>query len=159
MSQENVEIVRRYFEASVSANEEYWKDRYSLAAAVEAGQLSPSAKEMLSYLHPDLEWKPAFSTQVYRGHLGGAKAWDEFLEAAGSYVLSLTDVIDAGDDRVIAVVEAVLKGTGSGIDVTARMCSVMTIRDNMIWHAHDYLDLQEALEAVGLPEQDAHADS
>jgi len=84
MSQENVEIVRRFFDASARVGEAYFK-------------------------------KP-------------------------------------GDDQVIAVVNGALKGKGSGIDVTARLYTVVTLRGRLIWRAHDYLDLREALEAAGLSE-------
>jgi ketosteroid isomerase-like protein len=155
MTKANVEIVRAYFEASARANEKYWEQPFSLAAALRSGQVPPEGEEMLSFLHPELEWKPLFSTQTYRGHLGGAQAWDEFLEAAESYSIALADTIEAGDDRVIAVVDGTLKGKGSGIELSARMCTVMTISDGLIRLAQDYLDLDSALEAVGLAGKNA----
>ena len=159
MSQENVEIVRRFFDAQARVGEAYWKQPYSFAAAFQAGTLPPEAEDLMSYVHPELEWTPAFSTKTYRGYLGATEAWDEFLEAAGSYVNTVTELIDAGADRVIAVVDSAFKGKGSGIEVSARMCVAVTLRDGLVWRAHDYLDLQEALEAVKLSEQDARSDS
>ena len=46
-----------------------------------------------------------------------------------------------------------------GIEVTARRTWVYTIREGGIVRLCQYQDLQEALAAVGLSEQDAHADS
>jgi ketosteroid isomerase-like protein len=156
MSRENVEIVRHYFEASARFAEAYWKKPYSLAAA-QAGELTPEGEEMQSYVHPEIEWTPAFSTQTYRGYLGTAKAWDEFLEAAESYTLKVKELIDLGGDRVIAVVDGAIKGKGSGVEVSANLCTLLTLRDGLILRAHDYLDLQDALEAVGLSDQDMSA--
>src|SRR4029453_8528190 len=141
MSEENVEIVRRFFDASARVGEAYFKKPYSCAAAFQAGTLPPEAEALTSLVHPDMECRPAFSTKTYRGYLGMAQAWDEFLEAAESYVLTIAELIDGGDDQVIAVVDGALKGKGSGIDVTARMSTVVTLRDRLIWRAHDYLDL------------------
>jgi ketosteroid isomerase-like protein len=152
MSQENVEIVRRFFDASARVGEAYWKKPYSYAAMFQAGTLQPEAEDLMSFVHPELEWTPAFSTKTYRGYLGVAQAWDEFLEAAESYVLTIAELIDGGDDQVIAVVDGALKGKGSGIEVSARMSTVLTLRDGLMWRIHDYLDLREALEAVGLSE-------
>jgi ketosteroid isomerase-like protein len=159
MTQENVEIVRRFFDAQAQVGEAYWKQPYSYAAAFRAGTLPPEAEALMRFVHPEMEWTPAFSTKTYRGYLGAAEAWDEFLEAAGNYVITVNELIDAGADRVIAVVDGALKGKGSGIEVSARMCVVVTLRDGLVWRSHDYLDLQTALEAAGLSEQDAHADS
>src|SRR6185295_11111686 len=114
MSQEDVKIVRRFFDAQAQVGEAYWKQPYSYAAAFRAGTLPPQAEALMSFVHPDVEWTPAFSTKTYQGYLGVAEAWDEFLEAAGSYVITVTELIDAGADRVIAVVDGALKGKGSG---------------------------------------------
>ncbi len=46
-----------------------------------------------------------------------------------------------------------------GIEITVRPSGVWTIRDGRIVHVCFYQEWQEALEAVGLSEQDAHADS
>ena len=46
-----------------------------------------------------------------------------------------------------------------GIEITARPSCVWTIRDGSIVRHCIYQEWQEALEAVGLSEQDAHADS
>jgi hypothetical protein len=70
MSQENVEIVRRFFEAQAQVGEAYWKQPYSNAAAFQAGTLPPEAEALMSFVHRDLEWTPAFSTKTYRGYLG-----------------------------------------------------------------------------------------
>jgi len=51
------------------------------------------------------------------------------------------------------------RGRGSGVPVDAPMGAVFDYRGRKIWRARSYLDHGQALEAVGLEEQDAHADS
>ncbi len=46
-----------------------------------------------------------------------------------------------------------------GIELKVRPSTVLTIRNERIVHGCLYQEWQEALEAVGLSEQDAHADS
>ena len=58
----------------------------------------------------------------------------------------------------------VVPGTGhmvgrDGIEVEARVTFVWTIRDGAIERITMYQERQDALEALGLSEQDAHADS
>jgi ketosteroid isomerase-like protein len=68
-------------------------------------------------------------------------------------------VFDAGDDRVAAVFRMVGTGKSSGARVERAVGIAYWIRDGKIWRLRSYLDPLEALEAVGLSEQDAHADS
>ena len=159
MSQENVEIVRRMFEASKRASEAYWRNPYSYADALHSGTLRPEIQDQMRLVHPEVRWTPAFSTNTYEGYLGVAQAWDEFLEAAGSYTLTLRELIDSEGDQVVAVMDGTIKGRGSGVEASALLCTVFTIRDGLIVAMRDYLELADALEAVGLSEQDAHADS
>ena len=55
MSQENVEIVRRFFEAGQRSLEAYWKNPRSGAAALEAGDMDLEQEEVLAFLHPEVE--------------------------------------------------------------------------------------------------------
>ena len=69
------------------------------------------------------------------------------------------EFIDAGD-RVVVIGRLVGKGKGSGVEVGQPNATVLTIRDGLlIRYETGYTNRREALEAVGLSEQDAHADS
>ena len=63
MSQDNVEIARRFSLAFERSSRAYWKNPRSLVAALQAGDLDPEGTELLSYLHPKVEWKTAFSLE------------------------------------------------------------------------------------------------
>ena len=51
------------------------------------------------------------------------------------------------------------RGKGSGVNVEQRNWTVWTFVDSKIARIDSYMNRTEAVEAVGLPEQDAHADS
>ena len=68
---------------------------------------------------------------------------DEFAEA-GELVAVSSRNYDRGRD---------------GIEMTVRPSSVWTIRDGRIVHLCMYQEWQEALEAIGISQQDAHTDS
>jgi hypothetical protein len=73
MSQENVEIVRRFYEAGQRSLEAYWKDRRSGAAALETGDLDPETEAVLAFLHPEVEYgglPSHLEGGVAHGHLG-----------------------------------------------------------------------------------------
>ena len=140
MSQENVEIVRRGYQA-LNAN------------GVEAA---------LPFLDPDfqMEISPEVGPepQTVRGH-DGVRQWF----SAASEVLEVLriepdELIDAGD-RVVVPVRIIARGRGSGAESEQRVTQVWTLRDGRSVQMNSYIDRKAALKAVGLSEQDVHADS
>ena len=67
VSQENVEIVRRFIDTMQRSFEAYWENPRSIAAAVEADDVWPEYREALTYLDPEFEWKTAFLGETHRG--------------------------------------------------------------------------------------------
>ena len=100
MSQENVELVRRFMDVIERAFDAYWDSPRSIAAALEAHDLWPEWGEVYEYLDPQIEWQTVFLGRTHRGHLETAQAWDDFLTWAQDYRPSLEDVEDLGDDRL-----------------------------------------------------------
>ena len=72
--------------------------------------------------------------------------------------MTTEEVIDAGD-HVIHAIHFRGRGRGSGIVVEGRAFQVFTFRGGKAVHWEEFSERAEALEAVGLSEQDAHADS
>jgi ketosteroid isomerase-like protein len=68
----------------------------------------------------------------------------------------ISDFIDAGD-RV--AVRLIWHGTGHGPEMNMEMTSVFTVRKGKVLASEFFWDHAEALEAMGLSEQDAHAES
>jgi ketosteroid isomerase-like protein len=149
MSQENVELVRRFFEA-VERLLETWEPSRSLLEATTAGDLPPAAREAFGCLDAEAEWNPVFSGETYRGRLELGKAMDELLQAAENYSMQLVDIIDLHDDRVLAVYGLNLEGKTSGIDVSARMFAVVSVQDRLIARMDEYTNRRDALDAAGL---------
>ena len=140
MSQQNVEIVRRCLE--------FWVSR-DWSAAPEL--LDPNVEFDLS--------RNVFNPAIYRGMSGIEQmvaavdeAWDEFRFEGDEF-------LDAGN-QVVTAGTAKGKGPGSGVQVSMKIYQVWTLRDSKVVRmVGGYRDRREALEAAGLSEQDARADS
>jgi ketosteroid isomerase-like protein len=158
VSQENVEIVRRFFDA-LERSLNAWDRSRSLAEAVRRDDLPQESREAFRYLSPEAEWNPIFSSETYRGYVEMAKAWDELLEAAGEYHVKLLDTMDLVDDRVFVVFGPALEGRSTGIHVDAAVFGVVTLRNGLIVRSDEYTNRAEALEAAGLSDQGAHFNS
>ncbi len=74
------------------------------------------------------------------------------LGGAEHYTLTLNAVTTLPDDRVLAVTDCTLKAKDSGIEITAQVFSIATVRDGVITRMDEYNSRPEALEAVGLSE-------
>jgi ketosteroid isomerase-like protein len=68
------------------------------------------------------------------------------------------DIRDLGDS-VLALGELTGKGRITGLNISAEIAQLATFRDGRILSFRDFARHAEALEAVGLSERDAPADS
>jgi len=139
MSQENVEAVRRSYEILNSGDFEAWLT-----------QLSPVIELDERYLAPD--------AAVYRGHEGVRRWWRKGSEAIERFRFEVLRWFDGGD-AVVTEVAVHVRGVGSGAETTARLAHAVRLRDGLAVSIASFSTLEEALEAVGLSEQDAHGDS
>ena len=134
MSQENVEVVRRFVEALVSGRD--WQP-------------------VLADLDDDVEIDDldiSLDTQRYRGHDGFRKWIADWSDSWASWRIQDVEVRPAGEDRLIALFVMFVKGQGSGIDLSRHDALVCTLRAGKIAKLVYYNDQQEALQAVGLKE-------
>ena len=138
MSQENVEIVRARLDAF---NRGDWKSIFKDAAP-----------------NFELDWSRSLAPNrgVYRGE-EVQRAISEFLEGWESVRIEPHEFI-AVDEHVVVPWTAHVVGR-DGIEVQARTTWTYTFRDGTVERITIYQERQEALEAVGPSEQDAHADS
>jgi ketosteroid isomerase-like protein len=147
MSQENVEIVRRLYSFSVDA------------AGIVRGDFD---EVFLDYSHPDVEVVPPSiypDTDVaYRGPEGVRRWFRQIDEVWDDWRFEPERFFDAGN-RVVVFVRVSGTGKHGGPALTISAGHVLTLRDGRITRADIFLDRSEALEAVGLTEQDVHADS
>jgi ketosteroid isomerase-like protein len=134
MSQENVEVVRRAYEAFSRAG-------------VDA---------LLEYVHPDAEYDMSATIGPYAGMYYGRAAirnlLTDYFGTWESVRLEPEDFIEVDEDRVVVPFRLHGRGKGSGVEVEAQMIQVWTVRDGKAVRVAAYNDRTEALEAAGLSE-------
>lgn len=140
VSQENLEIVRRGFEA--------FNDR--------------DLDALVANFAEDIEWRliGGFADLVgaeFRGHAGVRRFFDDWMENLGGR--AEVETIMEADERVVVIVRSVAAGGVSGAPAILRWGQVYTFRERQISAVDNYYTASAALEAVGLSEQDTHADS
>ena len=106
-------------------------------------------------LADDWEWvlqTPFEGKSVWRGR----QEWVEFFRAwtgeFEEYSIQFAPVIDAGDDRVVAIYRQRATGKGSGVPVEWHGGMVFEVRDGRAIRTTNYPEPAEALEAAGLRE-------
>ena len=136
MSQENVEIAGRWM-ASFVDDPDAFRDT----------------------LHPEIEWFP-FEDNYSPSHGIDAamRIRNHWLEAWEEMQEDLEEVHDEGDGVVVSF-HTTSRGKTSGVEVDVRLHIHFKIRDGKIVYVFEHTDKAAALKALGLSEQDAHADS
>jgi ketosteroid isomerase-like protein len=131
MSQENVEIVRAFYEAWNAGDMSVFADSYDPNIVVRYAEGWPEGLEPIM------------------GREAVVRQFEQQREAFDTDTLELLDVIDVGD-RV--VVRQIWHAVGSGPDVNIEVTSVSTLRKGKTILVEFFWDHAEALEAVGLSE-------
>lgn len=131
MSRENVEVVRRIAESLGGAEVRFPAD----------------------LLAPDVEWvNPPYAAEpgIRRGKPAFEQAAASVRGALELLSLDVQDVIDAGDETVVMLVEMAVRGRASGVEQRQPQGYVWTLRDGMAIRFAWFNSHGEALEAVGL---------
>jgi ketosteroid isomerase-like protein len=137
MSQENVEVVRRVYEAAAN------RDSANILSLYD-----PEVEIDVSRTHG------AVMQGLYRGteHEGLRKWSREWHEAWEQVEYEVEDLIDAGD-AVISIITVRGRGRGSGANVEFTLhAGLWTIRDGKIVRVVWFKTREDALEAAGLRE-------
>jgi ketosteroid isomerase-like protein len=149
MSQENVEMVRGLWEPFKGVD---------YTAIDLDGEAIREMTERFWSPEVELRWsRSGPEARVYQGRDGVIQAFREWLESFSEYYVEL-DFIEQ-EDRVIIPQRQWGTGRTSGIPVEIEVTHVYEVRDHLITRVDEYDTLKEALEAAGLSEQDALADS
>jgi ketosteroid isomerase-like protein len=141
MSRENVDLVRRLYEAVAARDSE----------------------TVLSIYHPDLVWDHthnsglaglmAGQTRVYHGHHGLRRWSSDFYDALQDVQAELVDVVDLEGGRVLAVLNYRGTGRGSGLDFEfSEMVGIFTVVEGRVIRADWYRDKAQALAEIGATE-------
>jgi uncharacterized protein len=131
MSQENVEIVRRLWEA--------WERR--------------DTEAVLGLYDPAIVWESGGTGLggSYRGHEGVRQYFREWLETFEGYDSKAETFIDAGD-KVVVGSRVRGRGKASGVEVGMPGWQVYKVRNGLVIRVDFFQTEAEALEAAGLSE-------
>jgi ketosteroid isomerase-like protein len=141
MSQQNVEIVRNTTDS--------WN-----SGGVEA-LLPFYCKDVVWYAFPDAPDYPS----EFRGHDGIRELAGNWTDSFDDFTLVAQEIRDLGD-TVVALGEVSAKIKGSNTPVHEPFATVNSdFRGGKIGQTRFFQSWEEALEAVGVSEQDVHADS
>jgi ketosteroid isomerase-like protein len=141
MSQENMETLRQWLEA--------WP--------------VGDAEGMAALCDEDVEFvglmAQALNEETYRGKDVWLSYFGRLRETWEEWRIEDLEVLEAEYGQAVAVCRLVARGKESGALVSHRIGMTVRFRDGKLWRMRTYPDPSEALEAVGLSEQDAHGDS
>jgi ketosteroid isomerase-like protein len=127
MSRENVELVRRMYDA----------------------YLNGDAEGALQYVHPDVEvdFSVRVDTSMGRGReelariVGSwAASWDDYRE-------EIDEVVDLGDEVCVAATQRG-RGKGSGAELENRFAGLYEVHEGQVTRIAMYMSLEEALRAA-----------
>jgi ketosteroid isomerase-like protein len=136
MSEENVELVRRTYEAAYEAGSQADYDA------------------VVSYFHPEIEFH-AYPRTPKAGVYHGKQALREYIENAWEHYergrIEVEELLDAGDQVVAVITLHAVPKRGQN-EITVHIVEVFTIRDGLLAERRSYSTRNEALEAAGLSE-------
>ena len=134
MSADDVQTIRRMYEAWIAGDEE------AVYAVLD--------DEIL--LNPDPEAFWVGVNEEYRGHDGVRRYMTAVYEAFEDYRPEVEEIRDSGEGRVLTLAIEHGRGRGSGAEVEARRTAhLWTMRDGRAVRLDLFLDRERALEAVG----------
>ena len=110
--------------------------------------------EYLAFIDPNVNWRAMEGAPDDVGEMDGREAvsrylreWDDMFEGLFA---EAEELIDAGPDRVVAVVHIGGRAKASGAEVDMRYAVLYTLRDGKIVRGREYVDRAQALEAAGV---------
>ena len=122
MSQENVEVVRRFLQVGI--------------------------EDAMAHADPDIVWNPTEEV-AGQGHDAVRASLERWKGEWDDYEL-LPEGFEHMGDRVLVTVRVRGRGRGSGVEIDARFYDVFTLRHGKIVRMDQFTEQSEALEAVGL---------
>ena len=116
---------------------------------------------MVALCDPDVEFRSRIASAegvTYQDHAGRCRRFHRGLARPGRAADESLKVIDGGD-RAVVCNRFRARGRHSGVEVEERFVQALRYRDGKVLWWGFYPSRIQALEAVGLTEQDALADS
>jgi ketosteroid isomerase-like protein len=134
MSPENVELIRRSFDA--------WS--------------RGDVDGFVALYHPDCKWDFSHfdgwpEEDTYTGHSGLRRLFEQWLSAWEDFRVEPEELTPVDDERVLVQARTFSHGRGSGVYVESPpFWQVCTLREGKLLRVVSYTDGDEAREAVGL---------
>jgi ketosteroid isomerase-like protein len=123
--------------------------RDSLRAFAEGGFAA-----MADFWAVDINWRAIEGAPDDVGEMQGPEAlrryFQDWIDTFDDVSNVLEELVDVGDDRVVAVQRVTGRAKASGVTTELRYAVVYTLRDGKIARGREYIDRATALEAVGL---------
>ena len=131
MSQENMEILRAFFEAWNAGDMNAVRESYDPHVVVRYAEGWPEGSEPIM------------------GRAAVMRGWEQQRDAFDADTLELLEIIDLGDRTVVRFI---WRAVGSGPDLKIEVTTVATLRKGKTILVEFFWNHAEALEAVGLSE-------
>jgi uncharacterized protein len=133
MSEENVEIVKKFSRLFQGGDREKWRE----------------------YFEPDVVWDTSASNMpaagIYRGHAGVERFFRDWLGTWTDFEIEFREFRDAGAS-VVVVFHQRGTGRGSGVQIERDFFAVYDLRASAVVRYRLFESRAEALEAAGLSE-------
>jgi len=139
MSQENVEMVRRFWGVFLDG-----ASRGDFGAVFDQELATP-----MSLVFPPAE---LLGPEKHVGRVGFIEWVHSFVDNFDEWRVSAKQIIDAGPDQVLVVGHQTGRGRGSGAAVEEEFAIVYMLKNAQVTSQQVYLEPAEALKAVGLEE-------
>jgi ketosteroid isomerase-like protein len=107
----------------------------------------------LPYLHPEIEWVAPpewLEDRLYKGHDGIRRLSAYWTQLFDEYRLIPERVMDAGDGRVVLLLQQEGRIIGSGDRVESPLGYLAEIRDTLVVRVEIFFSWDATLEAAGL---------
>jgi ketosteroid isomerase-like protein len=113
--------------------------------------------------HPEGEFRSSVTDIEGTGGVYAARDISRYIDDLDGlfdgWRIEEANYIAVDDNCVVQLPRVTGRGKGSGAPINQRLGIVWTLRDGLIFYGRVFRTPQDALDAVGLSEQDAHADS
>jgi SnoaL-like protein len=127
MSQENLEIVRRWLSAFDNDTDTFRR-----------------------LTHPEIEWMPFEDNHAPSNGLDGAvRIRDAWINSWAEHRINVEEMVDGGDD-VFGSALLTGRGKASGVAVEVRLYGHFKVRDGAVVYLFEHQDRTAALKAAGL---------
>jgi ketosteroid isomerase-like protein len=112
-----------------------------------------SVEEALPYLHPEIEWVAPpewLEDRLYKGHDGIRRLSAYWTQLFDEYRVMPQRVMEAGDGRVVLLLQQEGRIIGSGDRVESPLGYLVEIRDTLVARVEIFFSWDATLQAAGL---------